>query len=223
MVQVAYATGQEPPKFEDHIPYSNEVASAIKTEIIPPRLNRTIKACTPLVLMGTSMNIMMEPLHQTDKALPQGLHVHPSYGTCNCGSQRMTVQLYNTKDHAIIIKKRTAVARMVAANEVPEMVVADGAVGALQTGRWAKEGHVKFTFEERRNILFKKLELSGLKSWTEENKERALNLLAEYHDIFALEDGQMGCTEAVKHKIKVTDPKPFKERRGIFLQVYLKR
>ena len=59
------------------------------------------------------------------------LHVHPSYGTYNCGSQRMTIQLYNTKDHTIIIKKGPAVARMVAANKVPEMVVADGTVGAL--------------------------------------------------------------------------------------------
>ena len=109
----------------------NKVASAIKTEIILPRSNKTIKACIPLVLMGTSMNVMMEPLHQTDKALPLGLYVHPSYGTYNCGSQRMTFQLCNTKDHAIIIKKGTAVARMVAANEVPEMVVTDGAVGAL--------------------------------------------------------------------------------------------
>ena len=72
--------------------------------------------------------------------------------------------------------------------------------------------------------MFKKLELSGLKSWTEENKERALNLLAKYHDIFALEDGEMGCTEATEHKIKVTDPKPFKERlrnnpSGLFEEV----
>ena len=58
----------------------NEVASAIKTEIIPPPLNKTIKAHTSLVLMGTSMNAMTELLHQTDKALPGG-HVHPSYGT----------------------------------------------------------------------------------------------------------------------------------------------
>ena len=56
------------------------------------------------------------------------------------------------------------------------------------------------------------LELSGLKSWTEENKEKALNLLAEYHDIFAVEDREMGCTEAAKDKIKVKGPKPFKER-----------
>ena len=46
----------------------------------------------------------------------------------------------------------------------------------------------------------------------EENKERALNLLAEYHNIFALEQREMGCTEATKHKIEVTDPKPFKNK-----------
>ena len=52
----------------------------------------------------------------------------------------------------------------------------------------------------------------GLESWTEENKDKALNLLAEEDDIFALEDGEMGCTEQAEHIIKVTDPRPFKER-----------
>ena len=36
--------------------------------------------------------------------------------------------------------------------------------------------------------------------------------MAECHDTFTLKDGEMGCTEAAKHKIKVTDTKPFKER-----------
>ena len=219
---MARATGQRPPEFKDHMRYLNramedllklnKIASATKTEIIPPRSNKTIWARTPLVLTGTKMNVMTEPLHLTDKVLPPRLHIHPSYGTYNCGSQKMTVQLYNTKDHAIIIKKGTAVAQMVATNEVPEMVVADGMVGALQTRRWVREGHVELTIEERRKILFEKLELFGLESCTKENKERALNLLAEYHDIFALEDGEMGCTKAAEHKIEVTDQKPFKER-----------
>ena len=60
--------------------------------------------------------------------------------------------------------------------------------------------------------MFEKLELTGLESWTEENKERALDLLAEYHDIFALEDAEMGCTEAAEHKVEVMDLKPFRER-----------
>ena len=109
----------------------NELVSATRTEIILPQSNKTIKACTQLVLMGTSMNVMTEPLHRKDKALPRGLHVSPSYGMYNCSSQKAMVQLYNMKDHAIFIKKGTAVARMVAANEVPEMVIANGAVGAL--------------------------------------------------------------------------------------------
>ena len=46
----------------------------------------------------------------------------------------------------------------------------------------------------------------------EENKDKALNLLVEYHDIFTLEDGEMGCTKAAEHKIEVMDPRPFKER-----------
>ena len=128
------------------------------------------------------MNVMTEPLHQNDKALPQGLHVHLSYGTYNCSSQKTMVQLYNTKDHAIVIKNGNAVAQMVVANEVPETVVANGTVGALQNQRWAKEGCAELTIEERRKILCEKLELSGLKSWTEENKEKALNLLVEYTD-----------------------------------------
>ena len=98
------------------------------------------------------------------------------------------VQLYNTKGQAIVIKKGTAVARMVAANEVPEMVDSNAAVAAHQTQRWAKEGRGELIIEDRRKILFGKLELSGLESWKEENKERALNMLAEYHNILALED-----------------------------------
>ena len=77
----------------------------------------------------------------------------------NCGSCRTTVQLYNTKDHIIIIKKGTAVARMVAANEVSEMVVANGTVGALQTQRWAKEGHAELTIKERKSWSFRVLNL----------------------------------------------------------------
>ena len=100
---------------------------------------------------------------------------------------------------------------MVAANEVPGTVVADGTVGALRTCRWAKEEHAGLSVKERRKVLLEKLKLLGLKSWMEKNKDKALNLLVEYHDIYALEDGEMGCTKAAEHKIEVADPRPFKE------------
>ena len=122
------------------------------------------------------------------------------------------IQLYNTKDHPIVLSKGTAVARMVTANEAPGTVVTDGTIGILQTNRWAKEGCTGLTVKERRKVLFDKLEFSGLESQTEENKDKALNLLAEYHDIFTLEDGNMECTKSAEHKIKVTDSRPFQER-----------
>ena len=56
------------------------------------------------------------------------------------------------------------------------------------------------------------LDPSGLESWTPENKEKALDILTKFHDVFMLEDGEMGCTEATEHHIEVTDPFPFKER-----------
>ena len=133
----------------------NELVSTIRTEIIPPQSKKTIKALTLLVLMGVCMNVMTEPLHWNDKTLPQGLHVQPSYSTYNCGNRKTDVQLYNTKDHPIFLLKGTAVARMVAANEVPRTVVADGTVGALQTRRWAKEGCAGLSVEERRKVLFR--------------------------------------------------------------------
>ena len=72
------------------------------------------------------------------------------------------------------MKKGTTVARMVAANEVPETVVAKGTVRALQTHLWAKKGHVRLSVEDQRKLLLEKLELLGLDSWKEENKRKGL-------------------------------------------------
>ena len=88
----------------------DELVSTIRTEVIPPQSNKTIKACTPLVLMGVRVNIITEPLHRDDEALPRELHMRPSYSTYCCGSQSADMQLYNTKDHPIILQKGTTVA-----------------------------------------------------------------------------------------------------------------
>ena len=68
--------------------------------------------------------------------------------------------------------------------------------------------------EERQQMLFERLDLSGLESW--DNKavaQQARNLLAEYHDLFSLEKNEIRCTKAAEHVIKLKDPDatPFKE------------
>ena len=65
---------------------------------------------------------------------------------------------------------------------------------------------------ERLNKLFSLVDLTGCDQWPEKLKAETRDLLAEFHDVFALEDNELGCTSLVKHKIKLTNEVPFKER-----------
>ena len=66
--------------------------------------------------------------------------------------------------------------------------------------------------EQRKEALFQQLDLSGLEGWSGKDQVAAHALLAEYHYIFSLEPGELGCTDIAKHEIKVADDEPFKER-----------
>ena len=56
------------------------------------------------------------------------------------------------------------------------------------------------------------LDLSGMDQWPKEKVEHARELLMEYHDIFSLDNSELGCASQVKHNIKVTNDEPFKEQ-----------
>ena len=99
---------------------------------------------------------------------------------------------------------------MVAANSILEKVLLPGTLEALDKSKTNEAQQL--SIKERSEKPFEKLDLLGLESWMPENKEKALHLLAEFHNVFALEHGEMGCTEATEHHVEVTDPCPFKER-----------
>ena len=52
----------------------------------------------------------------------------------------------------------------------------------------------------------------ALRGWSAKSWAATHALLAKYHDIFSLKPGELGCTHMMKHKIKVIDDGPFKER-----------
>ena len=64
----------------------------------------------------------------------------------------------------------------------------------------------------RENLLFSKINLDGAKEWSEELKAKTKDLFREYAHSFALESLDMGHTSMVKHKIKLDNYTPFKER-----------
>ena len=66
--------------------------------------------------------------------------------------------------------------------------------------------------DKRSDKLFGKLNLEGLNDWPEDQQQKAVELLKEFHHLFVLDDLDMGCTSQVKHKIKLMNPEPFKQR-----------
>ena len=68
------------------------------------------------------------------------------------------------------------------------------------------------SIEQRKEMLLQQLDLSGLEGWSGANHSSAHALFTEYHDIFLLEPGELGCTSLLKHEIRVVYDEPFKER-----------
>ena len=60
--------------------------------------------------------------------------------------------------------------------------------------------------------LLEKLNLDGLAHWSPENAAVARELVLAYHDVFALESNELGCTSAIEHEICIENGEPFKER-----------
>ena len=56
------------------------------------------------------------------------------------------------------------------------------------------------------------MNLDGLAHWSPENAVAVRELVLAYHDVFALESNELGCTSAIQHKIRIENEEPFKER-----------
>ena len=64
----------------------------------------------------------------------------------------------------------------------------------------------------RQEKPLEKLNLDGLAHWFPENAAVVRELVLAYHDVFALESNELGCTSAIEHKIRIKNSETFKER-----------
>ena len=64
----------------------------------------------------------------------------------------------------------------------------------------------------RQEKLLEKLNLDGLAHWSPGNAAAARELVLAYHDVFALESNELGCTSAIEHETRIENSKPFKEQ-----------
>ena len=63
-----------------------------------------------------------------------------------------------------------------------------------------------------KELLFEKIDLSGIKDRDPEDQTQVRELFNEYGQLFALDDLDLGHTSLVKHELKLNDYTPFKER-----------
>ena len=63
----------------------------------------------------------------------------------------------------------------------------------------------------RQEKLLEKLNLDGLAHWFLGNVITAREPVLAYHDVFALENNELGCTSAIEHEIHIENNEPFKE------------
>ena len=130
------------------------------------------------------------------------------------GSKNVTVVVRNSMAYSQTLRKKTLVVRAVVATHISKLPVwarmmeASGEAQGLQMP--------KLSVKQRQEKLSKELDLNGLESWPPELPDSAWSLLAEYHDVFALEPSELGCTHSNEHVIKVTDNTPLKINLGGF-------
>ena len=129
----------------------------------------------------------MEPFHQ-------GLVVTGAHTVLKQGSNTVPIMLHNTTGSPIHLRKGQKVAQVQAMNEVPRPHLKLGTLESLKASENLKP---ILSVEECQKKLMATLDLSGLDKWPEEKAKHACELLMEYHDIFFLNDDELGCASQV--------------------------
>ena len=142
------------------------------------------------------------------KLLPPGLQVLYVFTVQKRGSSKVSIIVWNVSKSPIYLKKGVQVAHL-----VPALPILPSMPALVSEGVTALEANKEpLSMVERQVKLLEKLDLSGLKNWAPRNAEAAEQLVLSYHDVFALEKNELGCTSAVEHEIRIIDSEPFKER-----------
>ena len=173
------------------------------------------------------VNVAVEPLGDEDDS-----YTIPAYSYLKSNSKRVSVGLRNMSCRTVILHKGTVVARLSPANIVPHMLapeLGEVKLASCQLKLPPKQGLKRDQLEldleltrvsknneepvdqKRIDKLFTKLDLSGCDDWTEEQQQQVRNCIIKHHKIFAVEDGELGRTDLVKHVTKLDNYTPFKE------------
>ena len=163
-------------------------------------------------LLGSTSYVMITLLKAEGrpwetKPLPLGLYVLHAFTLLKNSSGRVSLVVRNVSDSQIFLKKGVPVAWVVSALLVPPMELSPEIEAAL-----GEEPRLEpLSVAARQEKLLEKLNLDGLAHWSPENAVAVRELVLAYHDVFALESNELGCTKAIEDEICIENDEPFKE------------
>ena len=163
------------------------------------------------MFLGSNMHLMTQSLEGGDMpCFSHGLSVMNTYTKMTTRSKQVSVMVNNLAATLITIAKGVKVVQVVATNVVLKVEVVPGALEKLNEIQGIQQ--TRMSVEWMKEMLFQQLELSGLEGWSDKNQAATTVPVTQYHDIFSLELGELGCTDLAKHEIRVIDDEPFKKR-----------
>ncbi len=101
--------------------------SVLKWQVIPPGQSRAIWCSARTNQLTHKVNVVVD--RDELSVLPVGIQVIPTYTMVTPGSMRVCVMVHNHAKHSVILKKRSPLAAVEAANLIPE---------AVHEEQWAK-------------------------------------------------------------------------------------
>ena len=164
-------------------------------------------------LLGDMAQVMITPLKsgvahlREARPLPLGFHIHHMYTCLKNRSGRVSLMVRNISNSHIFLKKGVPVACVILASPVPPTELLPEIEASL--GMEAKPEPLSVMVRQEK--LLEKLNLDGLAHWSLRNAAAVQELVLAYHDIFVLENNELGCTSAIKHEIRIDNSEPFKE------------
>ena len=201
-------TGENPTDLDELVLLKNKATiPAFESVILHCRTHR-------MMMMGYKLHIMTQATYPEDQAnLPNGVYVVKTYIELRDGSHNVSVVLCNLMGKPVHLSAGRPVARVVAANAIPDATPSPEFLRKLDELEPDWNPQKKLTIEERQKLLLELLRKDGRldKQWPLELALKFERMLMEHHNIFSLEQNEIGCTDTAEHVIELLDTEPFKE------------
>ena len=203
-------TGKNPTDLDELILLKNKTTTpAFESIILHCRTCRTM-------MMGYKLHVMTQATYPEDRAnLLNGVYVVKTYTELHDGSRNVSVVLCNLTGKPVHLPAGRAVARVMAANAIPNVTASPEFLKKLDEMEPDRNPPKKLTIQERQKLLLELLRKEGrldkLKEWPPQLALKFERMLMEHHNIFSLEPNEIGCIDAAEHIIELLDTEPFKE------------